>query len=312
MYGVEMNTRLIPVGEILVAERIRTEHGDIPALAKSIQEHGLINPITVMEQANGGYILIAGLRRLEAVRSLGEHNIRATLLSPLEADEALMLEIAENEQRKEFTVSERLAYADRIKAVEVEKSKQRMLAGKRSEAADPVAKRPQGSGKTRDIVARKAGFTSEQQMRRAAEVAGKRPDLLGKIDNGELTIGGAISEMKRTEQPADLKEASNISSHETVVERLVDIEVYQPFKPHMMEAPGNVKTVKGADHDHLMENPIYNRLFISYNDAVRQVNLARGEMRTRCEGYERQIRGYKENIIAMQKELARLREVQHA
>ena len=99
---------------------------------------------------------------------------------------------------------------------------------------------------------------------------------------------------------------------ETVVERLVDIEVYQPFKPHMMEAPGNVKTVKGADHDHLMENPIYNRLFISYNDAVRQVNLARGEMRTRCEGYERQIRGYKENIIAMQKELARLREVQHA
>ena len=38
MYGVEMNTRLIPVGEILVAERIRTEHGDIPALAKSIPE----------------------------------------------------------------------------------------------------------------------------------------------------------------------------------------------------------------------------------------------------------------------------------
>ena len=49
-------------------------------------------------------------------------------------------------------------------------------------------------------------------------------------------------------------------------------------------APGNVRTIKGADHEHLLENPIYSRLYESYNDAVQQVNLARGELRTRCEG----------------------------
>ena len=39
----------------------------------------------------------------------------------------LMLEIAENEQRKEFTVSEKLAFAEKLKAVEAEKAKQRQI-----------------------------------------------------------------------------------------------------------------------------------------------------------------------------------------
>lgn len=53
--------------------------------------------------------------------------IRATVMSPMEADEMLMLEISENEQRKEFTVSEKLAFAERIRMVEVEKGKQRRM-----------------------------------------------------------------------------------------------------------------------------------------------------------------------------------------
>ena len=88
----------------------------------------------------------------------------------------------------------------------------------------------------------------------------------------------------------------------------MEIEVYRAFKPHMIQSEGNVHTVEGADHDHLMENPIYRQLFESYNDAVQQVNLARGEMRTRCEGYERRIRAYEENLRALRNEVVRLRE----
>ena len=54
---------------------------------------------------------------------LGAKEIRATVMTALEADEMLMLEIAENEQRKEFTVSEKLAFAEKLKAVEAEKAK---------------------------------------------------------------------------------------------------------------------------------------------------------------------------------------------
>ena len=73
-----------------------------------------------------------------------------------------------------------------------------------------------------------------------------------------------------------------------------------------------MRTVKGADHEHLLENPIYRRLYESYNDAVQQINLVRGEMRMRCEGYERRIRGYRENIQTLQQEVERLREALHA
>lgn len=308
---------MVPLEKIRIADRIRKDNGDIDALAESIRERGLINPITVMETSDGSYALIAGLRRLEAVRRLQQDEISATVLSPLEADEALMLEYAENEERKSFTVTERLAYAERIKAIEREKANQRMKAGKKMDEADPVGNCPQGekSGKSREIIAQKAGFSSEKQMRRAEKLAEKRPDLLERIDNGELTIGRAETIMKN--EAAVETHSAEIPEQPRIVDVVVEeqpvvVEVYQAFKPHMVEAPGNVKTIKGADHDHLMENPIYSQLFASYNDAVRQVNLARSEMRSRCEGYERQIRAFKENILALHNENIRLREARHA
>ena len=169
----EMRVDLIPIHEIRIAERIRRDNGSLDDLALDIQEHGLLNPITVMEQADGGYVLIAGLRRLKAMEQTGEADIRATVMSPMEADEILLLEISENEQRKDFTTAERLAFAERIQAVETEKGKQRRMRKPR-ETADfevgncpPQTKERAEVGKVRDIVAKKAGFTSSRQMRRA-------------------------------------------------------------------------------------------------------------------------------------------------
>ena len=120
--------RQIAISSICVAERIRKENGSLDELAQDIQKHGLLNPITVMEQSDGGYVLIAGLRRMKAMEQLNAAEIRATVMSPMEADEMLMLEIAENEQRKEFTVSEKLAFAEKLRAIEREKARARMSA----------------------------------------------------------------------------------------------------------------------------------------------------------------------------------------
>lgn len=49
----EMRVDLIPIHEIRIAERIRRDNGSLDDLALDIQEHGLLNPITVMEQADG-------------------------------------------------------------------------------------------------------------------------------------------------------------------------------------------------------------------------------------------------------------------
>ena len=322
-----LHEMLISIQKIKIADRIRQENGSIDALAQDIQKHGLLNPITVMEQTDGTFTLIAGLRRLKAVQQNGDSQIRATVMSAMEADELLMLEISENEQRKDFTTAERLAFAERIKAVETEKGKQRMLSGKAQ--GDPVGVRPQGveTGKVRHIIAEKVGFTSDRQMRRAKKIAEKRPDLLESVDKGKSTIYGAYQQMLEEEHGKSgevistlttAKDEASVENHKSVKEsdfvreKEVDVPFYTPYRPSTEPAPGNVRTLKGADHIHLLENPIYSHLYDSYNEAVQQINLARGELRTRCEGYERRIRGYEENIQAMQREIERLREGYHA
>lgn len=305
----KMDTKMLHISEVRVAERIRKDNGGLEELANDIHEHGLINPITVMEQSEGGYVLIAGLRRLKAMERMGAKEIRATVMTALEADEMLMLEIAENEQRKEFTVSEKLAFAEKLKAVEAEKAKQRQI---RKSSNFVVANRPPQTkhaetGKARDIVAQKAGFTSTTQMRRAQAVSESRPDLMEQVDKGEKSISGAYSDMQRGTTGGEKPKTDDGVLAGLIQEKPVEVPEFDVYRPASEPAPGNVRTVKGADHEHLLENPIYSRLYDSYNEAVQQANLLRGEMRTRCVGYERRIRGYEENIQTMRRTIETLR-----
>ena len=305
----KMDTKMLHISEVRVAERIRKDNGGLEELANDIHEHGLINPITVMEQSEGGYVLIAGLRRLKAMERMGAKEIRATVMTALEADEMLMLEIAENEQRKEFTVSEKLAFAEKLKAVEAEKAKQRQI---RKSSNFVVANRPPQTkhaetGKARDIVAQKAGFTSTTQMRRAQAVSESRPDLMEQVDKGEKSISGAYSDMQRGTTGGEKPKTDDGVLAGLIQEKPVEVPEFDVYRPASEPAPGNVRTVKGADHEHLLENPIYSRLYDSYNEAVQQTNLLRGEMRTRCVGYERRIRGYEENIQTMRRAIENLR-----
>ena len=305
----KMDTKMLHISEVRVAERIRKDNGGLEELANDIHEHGLINPITVMEQSEGGYVLIAGLRRLKAMERMGAKEIRATVMTALEADEMLMLEIAENEQRKEFTVSEKLAFAEKLTAVEAEKAKQRQI---RKSSNFVVANRPPQTkhaetGKARDIVAQKAGFTSTTQMRRAQAVSESRPDLMEQVDKGEKSISGAYSDMQRGTTGGEKPKTDDGVLAGLIQEKPVEVPEFDVYRPASEPAPGNVRTVKGADHEHLLENPIYSRLYDSYNEAVQQTNLLRGEMRTRCVGSERRIRGYEENIQTMRRTIETLR-----
>ena len=305
----KMDTKMLHISEVRVAERIRKDNGGLEELANDIREHGLINPITVMEQSEGGYVLIAGLRRLKAMERMGAKEIRATVMTALEADEMLMLEIAENEQRKEFTVSEKLAFAEKLKAVEAEKARVRKSAGGKGGLGQDVANWPhlQEQGRSRDIVAQKAGFTSTTQMRRAQAVSESRPDLMEQVDKGEKSISGAYSDMQRGTTGGEKPKEDDGVLAGLIQEKPVEVPEFDVYRPASEPAPGNVRTVKGADHEHLLENPIYSRLYDSYNEAVQQANLVRGEMRTRCVGYERRIRGYEENIQTMRRTIENLR-----
>jgi len=97
--------RLTPLDAIRIGERFRKDLGNIEALAESIEEVGLINPVVLAPDGT----LLAGQRRLEAVRLLGWESIDCRVVDPGEATlVARLIEHDENVFRKDFTVEERV------------------------------------------------------------------------------------------------------------------------------------------------------------------------------------------------------------
>ena len=83
---------------------------ELEALADSIANHGLIQPLTVREMPNGYYQIIAGERRWRAARIAGLSEIPAVIL---EADNKKTMELAliENLQRQDLNpVEEAMGY----------------------------------------------------------------------------------------------------------------------------------------------------------------------------------------------------------
>lgn len=88
----------IKLEDIRLKERIRIDLGDIVSLADSIKSVGLINPI-LLDEDN---YLIAGQRRLEAVKLLGWEEIPCTRVSELSEFDKKRIELEENVHRKEL------------------------------------------------------------------------------------------------------------------------------------------------------------------------------------------------------------------
>lgn len=73
----QLNVKKIPIEKIVEEDRIREELKIDKNFVSTIRIFGLLNPITVMEQDNGYYLLLAGKRRLEGCRKLGWNTIDA-------------------------------------------------------------------------------------------------------------------------------------------------------------------------------------------------------------------------------------------
>ena len=105
----------IAVSDIIVGHRYREELGDIKSLAESINQNGLIHPIVVKRTVDNKYQLMAGGRRLEAVKSLGWERVTANIY-PVDLDqlERNIIELCENIDRKEMSFAEQVALTRQI------------------------------------------------------------------------------------------------------------------------------------------------------------------------------------------------------
>ena len=77
----------------------------IEGLAQSIRENGLISPLALRRAPGGGYFLVAGERRLRALKLLGKSFADAVILDAGE-EESRVLSLIENVQREDLSFFE--------------------------------------------------------------------------------------------------------------------------------------------------------------------------------------------------------------
>lgn len=103
-----MTTRTLRLNQIIIPEhihRLNISHEAITDLAASIEQHGLINPITVVAHIDDTYTLRAGHCRLLAHQHLGRTTIEATVREGSIRDTA-GLTFAENLHRTQLSPME--------------------------------------------------------------------------------------------------------------------------------------------------------------------------------------------------------------
>ena len=135
---------------------------ELQALADSIEEHGIIQPLTVRQLDSGYYQIIAGERRWRAARMANLSEIPVVVM---EADDRKAMELAliENLQRQDLNaVEEALGYQSLI----------------------------EDYGLTQDEAAKRVG-KSRPAVANALRLLGLCPEVLEKLRQGALTAGHA-------------------------------------------------------------------------------------------------------------------------
>ena len=179
---------LVDIDKIKVTDRIRKDFGNLDELAEDIKENGLINPPVVTPDLQ----LIAGERRLRACQRLGWKQIEVRVMTVRDAEHQLKLEINENENRKDFTFTEKMEWARRLERIEKAKAEERMKTGKELNPSQNSDK-----GRTDEIVAKESGFGSRDTYRKAKFIAENGDEeLISKLDAGEISIHKAYTEIK--------------------------------------------------------------------------------------------------------------------
>lgn len=272
---------LIDIEKVSVGDRIRKDMGDLKELSDDIAKNGLINPPVVTPD----FELIAGERRLEAMKKLGYKQVEVRIMKVEDAEHKLNLEINENENRKDFNKSERIEYARQLERIERVKAKERM--GQGTENFPEV-------GETRNLVAEKLGIGSGKQYEKEKYIADNAdPETLEQWNKEEISTHKAYKRVKELERELEEKEKANrkltdqISQMENQVEVIEKEVIPEDYRDLKNEVDGLLK-----DNEELK-----NKLYMERDrkkEAISQLKAedAKREIIDQVQGFHYRIAGF--------------------
>lgn len=289
---------LIDIRKIKVTDRIRQDFSCIEELAQDIAENGLINPIVVTSD----YQLIAGERRLRAHQYLGRQEVEVNIMEVRDYAHHLQLEISENEHRRDFTFSERIAYGKKIEELERIKAKERMSASEKENL-------PEGEkGQVRDIVAEQAGFGSGRNYDKAKFIAEHATaEIIQELDAGLISTHKAFTQTKERMEAAE-KAAAEANARAEAAEK----EKENLRKQYKDSIPAD--QLEEAVNAAIERQQEKNEVFIAQKDKEAQAALKARDVKWKkeIEAEQEKVEEYRMGIERIKREMEELRAQQPA
>ena len=167
------------------------DDAEMQKLIASIQQEGVLTPLTVRQKGNGRYELISGHRRKYACQSLNLEQV-PVIVRNFSREEAVIAMVDSNLQRERILPSEK-AYAYRMKMEAMKHQGQRI-----DLTCAPMEHKSVGE-KSRNVIAAELG-ESREQIRRYIRLTYLIPELLKMVDQEKIGFRPAVELSYLTEE----------------------------------------------------------------------------------------------------------------
>jgi ParB family transcriptional regulator, chromosome partitioning protein len=223
----ETEQDMVPIDDVVIGDRARTDPGDLTDLVTSMEKVGLLNPILLNTSGD----LIHGFRRLSAARLMGWAEIPARVATDFDdARLAVLAERDENVCRLAMTPSEAVKLGRKLEELEKPAAERRMAATLKQNATTPARENfPSGeapdaerTGKVDDLVGKAVGMSGKtyrhaKQVVDAAEAGD--PDAIQAKEEMDRTgkVSPAHNKIKR---PAAAKPSASTPKRKSLTPAL--------------------------------------------------------------------------------------------
>ena len=153
-------------------------------LADSIAKVGLLDPINVRPDKNGGYEILTGKNRSNAVKINGDKKIRA-IVRDVDDDTAIIIITDSNLKHREKLLPSEKGFAYRLQLDAVKKQ------GKRTDLEENGTSAQIAQKLSRDIVAEN-NDVSKDEIQRYIRLTYLIPELLELVDNDEIPLMAGV------------------------------------------------------------------------------------------------------------------------
>ena len=153
---------------------------DMMNLAESVRERGIITPATLRKKEDGRYEILSGHRRKRACELAGLDTLRSEVVE-MERDAAVIFMVDSNLQRTTILPSEKaFSYKMRLEAMKRQ--------GRRTDlTSDPLGPKLRTNVQSANEVSESA-----TQIKRYIRLTELIPELLEKVDQGEIALRPAV------------------------------------------------------------------------------------------------------------------------